>query len=161
MLSDTDINRLADAIVLRSAKLSKTESEKELRNTKYLLKNYRLLANHSKIDIPKLEDDVPLSKYELSLYSLLGYRARSKEMIEFINQILEEYRHVCTSGSYEQNRRYEVISNLYINKSAVNRSKLAKRFNVDEQTIYRDERKAIDELSIMLFGIDALNDMSK
>lgn len=82
-------------------------------------------------------------------------------MMEFVNQILNEYKQVCSSWTYDQQRRYDVISSLYINKNAVTKTKLAQKFNVDEQTIYRDERKAIDEISIMLFGIDALNDMSK
>ncbi|MCY9807471.1 hypothetical protein OXT66_07980 [Lentilactobacillus senioris] len=160
-LSDETIDKIVDGLITKGHDFSKSESEKELRNTKQLLKNYRLLENHANVEIPTLKDDVPLSKYELSLYSLLGYRARSKEMIQFINRILSEYKRVCLSGTYEQQRRYDVISNLYINDQLLTRTKLAEKFNVDEKTIYRDERRAVEDLSIMIFGIDSFNDLSK
>jgi predicted DNA-binding transcriptional regulator YafY len=50
---------------------------------------------------------------------------------------------------------------LYIDSNVLTVAKLAERFNVDENTIRRDEKKAISELSVMIFGIDGLNDMSK
>lgn len=160
-LSDETIGKIVDGLITKGKDFSQSESEKELRNTKQLLKNYRLLENHANVEIPKLQDDVPLSKYELSLYSLLGYRARSKEMIQFVNQILDEYRKICLDGNNEQRRRFEVIRSLYVNVPSLTRIELCHRFNVDESTIRRDERKAIDELSVMIFGIDALNDMTK
>ncbi|MQM78851.1 hypothetical protein [Lentilactobacillus buchneri] len=160
-LSDETINKLVDQLISKGSDFAKTESEKQLRNTKDLLKNYRLLENHLDVDLPKLEDETPLSKYELSLYSLLGYRARSKEMIQFINQIIDRYHGICEEGTYEQHRRYKVIYNLYFGHPLMNRVQLAKLFNCDEKTIRRDEKLAIHELSIMLFGVDSLNDMSK
>lgn len=160
-LSDETINKIVDGLVTHGNQVSKMESEKELRNTKELFKNYRLLENHTDIELPRMEDDVPLSKYELSLYSLLGYRARSKEMINFINKVFDRYKDICLHGTYEQSRRYRVIKSLYIDSNALTIAKLAERFSVDENTIRRDEKKAISELSVMIFGIDGLNDMSK
>lgn len=160
-LSDSTIDKIVDGLITKGHDFSKTESEKELRNTKHLLKNYRLLENHANVEIPTLKDDVPLSKYELSLYSLLGYRARSKEMIQFINKILDEYKKLCINGTPEQRRRYKVIELLYVTSPSITRVKLCERFNVDESTIRRDEKRAIEELSVMIFGIDALNDVTK
>ncbi|AYM03585.1 hypothetical protein D8911_11545 [Levilactobacillus brevis] len=160
-LSDSTIGKIVDGLITRSKSFSKSESEKELRNTKELLKNYRFLENHLDVALPKIDDDTPLSQYELSLISLLGYRARSKEMLVFVNQILERYKNLCLEGTPEQRRRYLVIRELYINGPGITRVKLAERFSCDEKTIRRDERRAIDELSVMIFGIDGLNDLSK
>ncbi|MEN2307906.1 hypothetical protein [Lentilactobacillus parabuchneri] len=160
-LSDETISKLVDQLISKGSDFAKTESEKQLRNTKDLLKNYRLLENHLDVDLPRLEDETPLSKYELSLYSLLGYRARSKEMIQFINQIVERYKKICSEGTPEQRRRFNVIYDVYVGHPKQNRYELARRYNVDEKTIRRDERIAIHEISVMLFGIDAINDMSK
>lgn len=160
-LSDSTISKIVDGLIQRNKDFSKTESERELRNTKELLKNYRLLENHLDVALPEIDDDTPLSRYELSLFSLLGYRARSKEMLVFVNEILNRYREICLQGTPEQHRRYRVIQSLYLDKPAVTRTKLADRFDCDEKTIRRDEKRAITELSVMIFGIDGLNDVSK
>jgi len=160
-LTDETIDKLADKIFTKSTDFAKSESEKQLRNTKLLLQYYRLLENHLDVDLPELDDDTKLSKYELSLYSLLGYRARSKEMVIFIKEILSRYKNICMNGSIEQQRRYEVIVSLYVAEPQITRSVLCERFSVDESTIRRDVRKAIEELTVMIFGIDGINDMSK
>ena len=160
-LSDETIKKIVDRLVTRGEEFQKNETEKELRNTKLLLQNYRLLESHIDVELPKLEDDVPLSKSELSLYSLLGYRARSKEMIIFIKKVFDHYQAVCKSGSYEQKRRCNVIKALYFDSYPLNRAQLAEKYKADEKTIRRDEKRAIRELSIMIFGIDSLNDLSK
>lgn len=160
-LSDETISKIVDGLITRGSWFEKMESEKELRNTRELMKNYRLLENHTDIELPKLDDDVPLSPSERSLYSLLGYRARSKEMIKFINKVLDRYKAICLAGTCEQSRRYKVISSMYIDENTLTISRLAERFNVDESTIRRDEKKAIKDLTIMIFGIDGFNDLSK
>lgn len=160
-LTDSTIEKLADQLITKGKDYAKTESEKELRNTKDLLKYYRLLGNHVDLDMPELKDKTILSKYELSLYSLLGYRARTKEMIMFINEVMSRYKAICMNGTKEQRRRYKVIDLLYIQPQPVTRRELAKELHYDEKTIRRDERIAVNELSIMIFGIDGLNDMSK
>lgn len=160
-LSDETIDKIVDGLITKGNTFAKTESEKKLRNTKDLLKNYRLLENHLDVKLPELDDDTPLSKYELTLYSLLGYRARSKEMLIFINEVLDRYRKICDNGTPEQHRRYRVIKRLYIDTPAMTRRGLAKLFGVDEATISRDEKKCVQELSVMIFGIDGLNDVSK
>lgn len=160
-LSDATVAKIVDGLITGNQKIDKTESEQELRNTKTLLQNYQLLENHLDVEMPEVKDDVPLSRYELSLYSLLGYRVRSKEMMEFVNNILGRYKEICMAGTFEERRRYDVIRKLYLIDGKLTRLQLADFYQVDEKTIRRDERKAIDELSIMMFGIDALNDMSK
>lgn len=160
-LSDSSVEKIVDLLIYKNRKVEKNESEKELRNTEELLKNYRLLKNHANVDIPRLKDDVPLSSHQLSLYSLLGYRARSKEMIIFIDKILDEYKTICQAGEIEKRRRWDVISNLYINPREMSLTQLSEKFHADVKTIKRDKQKAIKELSIMIFGLDSLNDMSK
>lgn len=160
-LSDSTIDKLVAGLISGGRDFAKSESEQQLRNTKSLLKHYKLLENHIRIDMPTIDEDVPLSKYEISLYSLLGYRERSKEMMQFVDRILERYRDICTAGTFEDGRRYDVIKKLYLIDGTLTRLQLADYYKVDEKTIRRDEMKAINDLSIMIFGIDALDDMSK
>lgn len=160
-LSDETIGKLADELVKKSDSFQKLESEKKLRNVKVLLVNYKYLENHLNVELPELEDDMKLSKYELSLYSLLGYRARSKELMKFVNDSLIRYKSICEGSNDEGQRRYDVIYSLYIAAHRMTYNAIAKKYSVDDNTIRRDERKAREELSILMFGADSINDMSK
>lgn len=160
-LTDSTIDKIVDRLITKGNDFAETESEKIKRNTKALFQNYKLLESHLDIEMPVLEDDTPLNKYELTLYSLLGYRARSKEMMIFLNDVFERYREICMNGSLEQQRRYRVIRMLYVDIKTITKAKIAQSLGIDEKTVGRDERRALSELSIMIFGIDALNDMSK
>lgn len=51
---------------------------------KPLLTYYQLLENHLDVELSEVDSDVPLSQYELSLYSLLGDRMQSKEIMELL-----------------------------------------------------------------------------
>ena len=160
-LSDENIDKLADRLVKKSDSFQKLESEKKLRNVKVLLINYKYLESHLNVELPQLEDDVKLSKYELSLYSLIGYRARSKELMKFVNDSLSKYKNICEYENDEGYRRYDVIYNLYIADHKMTYRTLAEKYSVDENTIRRDERIAREELSVLMFGADSINDMSK
>ena len=160
-LSPESTEALAKSIISQSHHFERTESEKKLRNIKYLMENYRYLQNHIELELPSIEDDSPLTQKQLSLFSLLGYRERSREMMLFINDVLAEYKRICRAGNREENEKYDVIAGLYIDTHPLTYDMLAQKCNCAEKTVRRIERKALQELSVMLFGIDSINDMSK
>jgi len=160
-LSDETIEKLSSSIVGKAIKIPKSTYEKKLRNVKLLLDNYRFLENHIDVPLPELKEELPLSNEELELLSLLGYRARSKEMLEFFKTILSRFQQACDSDDMELHRQYDIIYELYIAKHRMTYIQLSEKFNVAESTVRRDEKKAIQHLSVMMFGIDSINDMSK
>nr|WP_276571983.1 HTH domain-containing protein [Secundilactobacillus kimchicus] len=81
--------------------------------------------------------------------------------MEFVNEVIDRYRVICEGGSPEQSRRFTVIQKLYLQLPTLTIKRIATYLNVDEKTVRRDEHAAVNELSIMLFGIDGLNDLSK
>jgi len=143
----------------------KTAYQKRLRNTKLILQNYRFLENHVNVGLPKLDADdmeavADIPKRELDVYSLIGYQARSKVMINYIDNVLNEYRIECESSNFSnKKRRYQIIRCLFLQKKPINRETVAGLFNVDHRTIDRSVKAAIKDLSVMLYGTDALNDM--
>lgn len=167
-LSDDTINRLVKGLSKSNHQFNKLKSERELRNVKLLLEKYRFLENHIDVELPSFNDEISDSNYreklssdELSIYSLLGYRVRSKEMIVFLNEILERYRFICMNGEPEEQRKFKVINSYFISDHFLNKNELAEKYHVDRKTVDRDVKKAISDLSVMIFGIDGLNDMSK
>jgi len=160
-LTPESTKALAMDIIKYSSGFGRTESEKKLRNVKILLENYRYLQNHLDIELPEIQMDDKLSGYQLSLYSLLGYRARSREMMEFVNDIFNQYKHICQSGTEADRRKYSIIDGLYLSEKHQSKQSLCERWNIDGSTLNRDEHKAMNELKVMLFGIDSLNDITK
>lgn len=173
-LSDDAIEKLSESIYQKEIAASnfkfKTKSESLLRNIKVLLVNYRYLKNHIEVQLPEIEENSTLSKYELSLYtkselnefySVEDYRNRSRRMMSFVNLIVDRYKAISRMGTYEENRQFDVIYNLYIDDNRLTYKELSNKFHVDENTIRRDEKKAINKLSVMVFGIDGINDLTK
>ncbi|VDG18560.1 hypothetical protein MUDAN_BIHEEGNE_03400 [Lactiplantibacillus mudanjiangensis] len=140
--------------------------EKKLRNTKLILTKYRFLEDHVKVGLPKLsEDDLDaisgIPSWELSIYSLVGYQARSKAMIAYIDAVLDQYKEDCLQSNDERvSRRFPTIWNLYLRPATINRERVAELLNVERRTVGRDVADAIDDLSVLLWGADAINDLS-
>lgn len=70
-------------------------------------------------------------------------------------------RLICINGEPEEQRKFKVINSYFISDHSLNKNELAEKYHVDRKTIDRDVKKAISDLSVMIFGIDGLNDMSK
>jgi len=142
----------------------KSEYQKNLRNTKLVLTNYHYLEDHVNVGLPVLTDDdveyaTALPKDQLSIQSLLGYHARSKLMIKFIDSVLSQYKVECQrSNDARLHRRYPVLACLYLQKPTMTRVDAAARFAVDRKTIDRDVKQAMTDLSIMMWGADAIMD---
>lgn len=158
----------AGALAYRDSqlKIRKSNYEKKCRNIKLILENYHYLEKHVNVDLPVLNAQdqqaaAIIPKWELSVYAMLGFKARSKLMIEYINLVLKAYKEEClTSHDEAKQRRYRVIKALYLNNPTITREKCAELFNVNHRTIDRDVSASLRELSILLWGADAINDIS-
>lgn len=133
-----------------------------LRNTKLLLKNYKLLDKHCSGIVDDLEDyeNVIFDPEDLDLQTLMKYKARTKKMLNYFDSIWASYREYCKAQGGNVERRQKVIDKLYISGVGLRTIDVAVLYRVDESTIRRDEKKATDELSIFLFGIDSLEELT-
>ncbi|GAX06956.1 hypothetical protein IWT25_02304 [Secundilactobacillus pentosiphilus] len=161
MLSKEERTLLAKEIVTQEIKYHKLESQKVLRNSREVLEHYRGLKDHISVPMPELSDDQPFSEIDRKLQALAGYRARTEEYVQFIDEVLTKYKQRCMSGTQEQRRKYEVIDQLYLQPKAQTIDALAKRFNSDPSTIRRDVSRATADLKPLLFGVAGLMDMHK
>ncbi|QJU52048.1 hypothetical protein CK401_03027 [Lactiplantibacillus paraplantarum] len=88
-----------------------------VKNTKLLLKNYDILTEHSKdidTDIDQYLKDV-FSQDDLKIRSIVGYKARTKKMMEYTDLMLQAYHSYASKRDMAVKRRYFVIQNMYIN----------------------------------------------
>jgi hypothetical protein len=143
----------------------KKEHKKDwrLRNTKMLLKNYHLLQKHCDEITEDLEafEEVIFDPEELNLRSLMKYKAKTKKMLDYFDNSWGSYQSYCKNRGSVYSRRCDVLYKLYISPNEFTKIKIAELYNMDERTVRRDEKKALEELSVFLFGIDSLSDLEQ
>lgn len=131
-----------------------------LRNTQYLLKNYRKLKSHCEASLAdiKQQDEILL---RVHINSVAEYKLKTIELMDYVDLMLDSYERYSLEQGESVQRRFKVLKELYINRSENVRLQrdLAEEFGVEERTIRRDLNKAIDEFSVYLFGAVHLADL--
>lgn len=163
-LSNKEIDRIANAISVKQAKLKKKEDKEQrdwrLHNTQLLLSKYRFLKAHCN-DIPSEIEELELNTTifdirALTIESLIEHKAKSIKMLRYFDGVLNTYEQLCRASPEACKRRFKVIKRLYLDERVTTRKALEKELHIDKSTVSRDVKTAVDELSIMLFGIDAI-----
>ncbi|OJG96689.1 hypothetical protein RV18_GL001975 [Enterococcus termitis] len=104
-------------------------------------------------------ENVVFEPEELNLRALMKYKAKTKKLLDYFDTVWGSYKAYCVEKGGSVERRCKVLEKLYILQKTMKYVDIAELFNVDESTIRRDEKKATSELSVFLFGVDALEDL--
>ncbi|WP_313627470.1 hypothetical protein [Enterococcus italicus] len=165
-LTKHQLEIIADAVLKNHSRLEKDKKKEredwKLRNTNLLLKNYRMLKKHCEGIIPTLSqfEETIFDPDELNLETLMKYKARTKEMIDYFDIMFSSYNQYCHNQGTSAERRFDVINKIYVTNPSFSKSQMAGIYDVDDRTIQRDIKRAGQELSVFLFGIDSLDDLS-
>lgn len=152
-------------------KAQKNRHDRRLRNTKLLLRNYRMLSAHctsaiydarqvfeeNAIDILDLMEDY-LYDEEFYVESIKRSAKRTYIIMAHINEMLKLFEIFCyNSGKPEDERRFRVIHYMYISQDKqLSPKEIAKEEGIDDRTVYKDIDAACEKLSALIFGIDGL-----
>lgn len=182
-MNRTEIIQIASAAGVKAAleyqekqnqKQSKSRHDKRLRNTKLLLKNYRLLKDHCKNAVFDKKEVLEISgvkvidlldsldSYERSDYieSIKKSVSRTQVILAHIDAMMKIYRIYCEeSDKPEELRRYRIMSYTYLENRKPD--DICKDEGIDQSTYYRDSREIIEKLTSLIFGIDGLSSMRK
>lgn len=164
-LTKHQLEIIADAVLKSQKKLEKEKQKKKqdwkLRNTKLLLKNYRMLSKHCEEIVEQLEgyEGILFSSNELNLQTLMKYKAKTKKLMNYFNSTFSHYKDFCKSQGISGERKICALEKMYISNPKMSAEQIAEYYNVDKRTIHRDLKKGIDELTIFLFGVDSLEDL--
>lgn len=141
--------------------------DKRLYNTKLLLEKYRGLKKYSEdavYDATQLDDDDELKSiveaaglgrdsYSMTVDSIRDRVAKTRLIMDHVTRMLEYYEYRCvSSGKPELIRKWEIIKSLYLDEDELTVQELAEKFHVDERTVYRYHKTAIQDISALLFG---------
>jgi hypothetical protein len=139
-------------------KQKKEERDWRLGNVKLLLENYHGLKSHCEdIDLQlKTYEDTVFSLEALTLETLMKHRLKTARMMRYFDRMLQHFRIDCENGTEEDQRRFKVIYHRYLSEGKWNVQKLCKELNVEQGTVYRDTKLAINDISILMFGLSSL-----
>lgn len=150
-------------------KALKSRHDRRLRNTKLLLRNFRMFKEHtenavfeaSQLDESAIDILDMMWEYsndsELFVESIKKSVARTKIIMTHVIDMLALYETYCTrSNKPEDARRYRVIDKLYISDKPMTVREIATMEGIDDRTVYKDVDAACEKLSALIFGIDGL-----
>ncbi len=153
---------------------AKKKRDRRLRNTDLLLRNYDNLIthiDHAVEDEKKLEEEDPEELFDeieeeigldnddeyegVYINAIKRTRTRTKIIVKHIEIAIEFYKQkVKMLNNYNDKRRYEVIYKYYFEKKKI--PVIAEELECSDKTVSRDKRRAIEELSVLFFGIDGI-----
>lgn len=156
----------------RQSQEAKELWDKRLRNTKLLLKNYRLFKSHvaNAVYSEEMADEVeetplqvlrelmmPGKSGNVFVESIRRSAARTRITVAHIDNILRCFEAYCLAAAGgEDLRRLDVVKSLYISENKKSAAELAAAYNVVERTIYKDVDAACEIIAPMMFGIDGV-----
>lgn len=141
----------------------KYKRDRRLRNTKLLLRNYRNFKDHAgdvKAELEELEQaesDDMFTDNELAIESIKRSKERTLALVKFVDQMLLSYRIHCEGSENPiEERRYKIIHDLYISEEKKSIDEIATCHFIDKRTVFRDVNRAVEALSVLMFGVDGL-----
>ena len=144
------------------------KKDKRLRNTKLLLKIYRDLKVHVKEagcttekiksnDILEIFDEFENELTEEKfVHSIFKSKTRTTIFLAFIDKILDWFKFRCSND--RKYSKYLVIEKLYLeDNKKPNKQDVCEELKISNRTLDRYEKEAVQDLAVLLFGIDALD----
>lgn len=141
--------------------------DRRLRNTKLLLRNYRMFKAHAENAVYEAEEDItPMQILEdlmqpgresTIVESVKRSVARTTILVRHMDTMIQIYHGLCDmSGSEIEGRRWRVVNALYLSEEQANPQDLAKEEGVVERVIYNDVDSATEKIAALMFGVDGI-----
>lgn len=142
-------------------KLEQEKRDRRLHNIKLLLKNYRALVLHCekvKDDLEELEDtsiqDLDIETINLeSIESIKQSKTKTLAMVYFIQSKIEAYKKSCST---DEMKYFRVLEKRYITEKKYTIQEISITEKIDRATVHRHLNKAIQDLPVIFFGVDAI-----
>ncbi len=143
-------------------------ADRRLRNTRLLLRNYRMLKEHaqnsvfSRAQMYESAFDIleSMMRYDndVIISSIKDSAARTAVMVFHVETMMGLYEAFCEKSPNREieRRRYDVVWDMYIAEQTLSAKEIAKKQNMSRENVYADLRVAIERLTALIFGVDGL-----
>ena len=117
------------------------------KNVKLLMKNYRKLKQFQ----ANIDEEV------LAVESICVFKNKTSLMMQHVDRMLNAYNALCMADNHpEQQRRWQSLYLRYIASEKMRVGDIADFLKIDRRTLYRDLDKALSDLAVLLFGVEAM-----
>lgn len=164
-LSKEQIELITHAVAKEQAKQHRhrvtVEKDERLRNTKILLREYTKLKAHvdSNPEAYLSSDEYEtLTGKQVEEHELAKYHVKTAHLMCFVDNILDAYRAWCLGGSAVERRRWHIVADSWLSGKRLTTTAQGEKWNIDHSLITREQTKAVQDLSVMLFGVAGLED---
>lgn len=145
-----------------------------IKNTRLLLKNYRNFvkackqATFTEKDLETATVEEVLDKIFCQSYdevtvvqSILTSKKRTEIILTHIKRIINFYLYEAEqSKNEEKKRKAHILNDLYvIGKYKPKINVMSEKYHISERQIRRDANSAIEEIAVLMFGIDGIRKM--
>ena len=131
-------------------------------NVELLIVNYRQLKAHCEKIPEELEilsefKEGLFSQTKFSLEKLMEEKAKTYNMMIYVDAMLVGYEKWAKSRGEVYERRYKILDRTWINKTQLGTEDLMELFNLSKTQIYRDRENAIKDFAPIMFGISVID----
>ena len=172
----------ADALRREQAAIRKQERSKtidrRLHNTRLLLKNYRMLKQHFQNAVYTFEEEQAVGDMKPGdIWKLLNKTAPTEEIyieaicksatrtmiiLQHLDRMLDIYAAFCDKSNMDSvKRQYRILKARYLDETQIPMTEIAEREHVHKRTAEKDLDSAIESVTALIFGIDAIKDLTK
>lgn len=142
--------------------------DRRLHNTKLLLRNYRMLkenADNSIFGRSQMKESAAdilcsmMNMYddEVIVDAIKRSATRTAIIVSHIETMIELYKAYCEKSANDlEQRRFEVIQDMYITEITISAKEIAKKQKMSKENVYSDLKIALERLSALIFGVDGL-----
>lgn len=143
-----EVVRLTTAEVLaKKDEIINCEIDERYHDVGLLMKNYRKLKTHY----------ANVSPETLEVSAICSMRRKTGLMMSHVDKMLATYKALCSDAvSPDETRRWEALYLRYISEESLSVDDIAERLHIDKRTFYRDINKALEDMAVLLFGIEAI-----
>lgn len=123
------------------------EFDSRYHDVKLLMKNYRMLKTHY----------AQISPETLEVNAICSMRRKTSLMMSHVDKMLTAYKALCyESGRLDEKNRWDALYLRYIDDERITIDTIADRLNIDRRTYFRYVNRAMEDLAVLLFGIEAI-----
>lgn len=143
-------------------KEKKSFRKDKFRKTRLLMENYKRFTKHYEkaIDNVKAVGDIidvsDLDEEELYIQSIRRSKTRTLIMVAHIDWALEELKKSLIKKG--QSEKFLVIEEVYLSDNPCSFEEIAQQLSCNERTVRRWKNDMIYDLSILIFGVEAIED---
>lgn len=109
-------------------------------------------------EVPCKEYYANVAPEVLEVDSVCDMHRKTGLLMSHVDKMLQVYKALCMeSENPEEMRRWKVLYLRYIDEKKLRVEDIAKLLSVERRTIFRDTGKALEDLAVLLFGIEAIS----